>query len=54
MNTKYNDKLLYIKNRIRKAGAKKFALIITKLIERDKISNPPTQLRRSMFKSKYS
>lgn len=53
MNTVYNDKLIYIKNRIQKAGAKKFALIITKLIERDKMSNP-TQARKKIFKSKYS
>ena len=53
MNTRYNDKLIYIKNRIRKAGAKKFALLITKLIERDDVNNPDN-LRKNMFKSKYS
>lgn len=36
MNTVYQDKLIYIKNRIRKIGAKKFAILISRLIEIDR------------------
>jgi len=39
MNQAYNNKLLSIKNKIQKIGAKKFALLITRLIEKDKINN---------------
>ena len=35
MNTVYEDKLIYIRNKINKIGAREFASIMSKLIEND-------------------
>jgi hypothetical protein len=46
MNTIYKNKLIYIQNKINKIGAKQFALVITKLIEKDNAN----KVQKSFFK----
>ncbi len=45
MNAVYKDKLIYIRNKINKAGVKNIALFITELIEKENAK----KLRKKSF-----